>query len=380
MRGVKYIGPVFDGSGYAEAARNNVLAMARQGCPVTLAPVSFDSIRPDLGENGAVLRRLVDKDIPYDIVIIHCTPDIWRFYAQHETDKYVIGCTIWETTRLHPVWTAACNRMHEVWVPTRWNSDVFRASGVTVPLYDIPYCMDVPDANTIETMQIPGVSGDDFVFYAIFQWQERKNPLGLIATYLSAFTGNRKVALVLKSYLSDYETDQDAIKKIINAFKAEMNLAHYPKIIVLSENFSRHELLSLHRRGDCFALLQRSEGWGLPHFEAAACGNPVVTPRYGAQTEFLNDHNAYLVDYSLRPVTGMSWSPYYTSTQLWCEPDQEHAMTLLRYVYENRDEANAKGRLARAFVEQHFTPEHVGQRIESRLNAIQLPFPDVDGN
>ena len=58
MYGVKYIGPVFDGSGYAEAARNYVLALHKQGYPVQVAPISFETARPDLGEDGRILNSL----------------------------------------------------------------------------------------------------------------------------------------------------------------------------------------------------------------------------------------------------------------------------------------------------------------------------------
>ena len=75
INGIKYTAPIFDGSGYAEASRQYILALHRMGIPLTLEPVSFEPARPDLGETGRILESLVDKKIPYNIKIMHLTPE-----------------------------------------------------------------------------------------------------------------------------------------------------------------------------------------------------------------------------------------------------------------------------------------------------------------
>ena len=71
IKGIKYISPTFDNSGYAQASRGNILALHSLGVPITLAPISFEQASPDLGEDGKILRSLVDKKIDYNVVIIH---------------------------------------------------------------------------------------------------------------------------------------------------------------------------------------------------------------------------------------------------------------------------------------------------------------------
>jgi glycosyltransferase involved in cell wall biosynthesis len=370
MAGVKYIGPVFDGSGYAEAARNYVLSLHKKGYPVTLAPISFEQARPDLGEDGEILKSLVNAQIQYDKVIVHSTPDLWERFTQHERNKYIIGYTVWETSKLDPRWTKACNKADEVWLPSEWNMEVFRESGVTAPLYKIPHAIDVPNLEELPKLNLEGLPQDTFVFYSIFQWQERKNPYGLLAAYNAAFEGVDDVVLILKTYNREQGNDLEAVKKLILDFRKYIHLDNYPKIMLIVENMSRESILGLHNRGDCFVLLQRSEGWGLPHFEAAACGKPVITPAYGGQADFLNEENSYPVEYTLCPVTGMTWSPYYRGDQLWCEPDMAHAMELMREAYVNRDEAAEKGKKARQYVEENFTWDKVGDLMLDRLAAL----------
>ncbi len=370
MSGVKYIGPVFDGSGYAAAARNYVLSIYRKGYPITLSPISFETSRPDLGKDGEILMGLVDNRIDYTNIIVHSTPDLWPNWIRADQDKYIIGYTVWETSKLHPIWTDACNKVQEVWLPCDWNMQVFKDSGVSVPLHKIPHAIDLPDLAAVPDFNLEGIGSEDYVFYSIFQWQERKNSYGLLAAYASAFSGVEDVVLVLKTYIRDHSADRTKVIQLIKEFRNFVNLPHYPKMFVIVENLSNMSMLGLHKRGDCFVLLQRSEGWGLPHFEAAACGNPVITPGYGGQREFLNQDNSYLLDYTLTPVGGMTWSPYYRGDQYWCEPDVKGAIDNLRHVYENRDEAKEKGQRARQLIGDNFTWDQVGDLIVQRLTQI----------
>lgn len=357
-------------SGYAAAARNYVLSIHRQGYPITLAPITFEKTRPELGPDGEVLRGLMNNKIDYDKVIVHSTPDLWQHWTKFEQNKHIIGYTVWETSKLHPTWVQSCNRVNEVWVPCEWNMQVFRDSGVKVPLYKVPHAIDVPDLDKVPDFNLDGIPENMFVFYSIFQWQERKNPYGLLSAFCTAFTGVDDVILVLKTYRHDHGGDKNQIKDLIMDFRKFVNLDHFPKMFLVVENLSNEGMLALHKRGDCFVLLQRSEGWGLPHFEAAACGKPIVTPAYGGQTDFLNEENSYLVDYTLTPVGGMNWSPYYRSDQYWCEPNMKQAIETMRHVYNNRDEAREKGKRARQYIEHSFTWDKVGRLIADRLQQI----------
>lgn len=369
MPGVKYIGPVFDGSGYAEATRQCVLAIHRQGYPITLEPTSYERTRLDLGEAQEILDLLVRRDVDYDKVILHGTPDSWVSGGRHELDRYRIGSTVWETSELHPIWRNRCAGVDEVWVPSTWNRRVFESSGLGAPVEVMPYPMDLPDLAAPPVPLPLAVPEETFVFYSVFEWQERKNPAGLIAAYLSAFSGVDDVALVLKTYVGDHETDAGGIEGRIEAVTSRLRLPHYPQVVPLVANLSAGEMLALHRRGDCFVLLQRAEGWGLPHLEAAACGNPVITPSFGGQTDFVTTETGYPVDYTLRPVSGMSWNPYYLGTQHWCEPDLAHAARQMRRAFADRDGARARGARGRRLAGR-YNHRRTGRRMVERLRAI----------
>jgi glycosyltransferase involved in cell wall biosynthesis len=169
IKGIKYIGPVLDGSGYAQACRGNILALHKLGIPLTVMPISFDKNRPDLGETGDILKKLSSNSIDYNIVIIHTTPEFWNKYR--EEGKVNVGYTIWETTLLHPDWPNYINdNVDKVLVGCEWNVDVFKNSGVNIPIGVVPHGINTKEFDNVTPYNISGVDEDTFMFYSIFQW------------------------------------------------------------------------------------------------------------------------------------------------------------------------------------------------------------------
>jgi glycosyltransferase involved in cell wall biosynthesis len=370
IKGIKYISPTFDNSGYAKASRGYILALHNLGIPITLAPISFEKVRPNLGKDAATLKGLVDKDIDYNIVIIHSTPEFWA--DKSEPDKTNIGYTVWETSRLHPEWSGYINNsVDKVLVACRWNKEVFSTSGVKKPIGVVPHGIDMDDFKGIEPYPIQGVDDSTYVFYDIFQWTERKHPMALIKGYWHEFKEEDNVALVMKTYRGDYsEGEKNAIRTSIKKLKAVTPMDYYPPIYLISNLLSEDEILGLHARGDCYASFNRGEGFGLSPFAAGACGNPVIVTGYGGAREYAKAHNSYLVDYSLTPVFGMPWSPWYRGDQLWAEPDVMHGARLMREAYKNQAEAKKRGVALKKYISENLTWEHVGKRMIKEIKKI----------
>ena len=107
IKGIKYISPCFDHSGYGRASRENIKALHSKGVPITLSPISFEKVKADLGKDGDLLRTMVDKDIEYNVVFIQLTPEFYSKYR--ENNKVNIGYTVWENSRLHNTWPGFIN-------------------------------------------------------------------------------------------------------------------------------------------------------------------------------------------------------------------------------------------------------------------------------
>jgi glycosyltransferase involved in cell wall biosynthesis len=373
MNGIKYIAPVLDFSGYGEASRNYILALHEKGIPITVTPRNFDPSPPPIADEykRETLNSLINKDIDYDTIIIHLTPDLYPHYI--ETGKYNIGFAAWETSLLPPKWVHTCNILNEMWVPCRWNKDSVKNSGVTVPVHIIPHGIDINlfDSAVGKEFSISTLDKSTFKFYSIFQWIHRKNPEGLLRSYFNAFDESDNVALILKTYRTVGGKDKGVIRDKILEIKKDMNIGAYPKVILVGDILSTAQMLGLHIYGDCCVGLHRGEGWGLPLFEAGLAGKPVIATSLGGNTEFMTKENSYLVDYQETYVSNMSsFNPWYLGSGTWAEPNQIHTSQLMKEVFYNRDEAIKKGNLLKENIVANFSWGCVADMVIERLKNI----------
>lgn len=376
---IHYIG-IAGTSGYAEAAKNYLLALASKH-EVKWQPLHYDdSLRQYPDEKDLLTEKYINNKSYYNHLLAHCTADQWQKYihtSRTPFTKNIVGITVWETNRLHPIWIEACNNadLDEIWVPVQWNKDVFEESGVTKPVKVVPHIYNEPFEH-LAVKSIPTISTilgekakNKYLFYTIGQWNERKGITDTIHAFCKAFNSKDNVALVVKTFWGRYSNEHK--NKCQNELKAILQqYADAPEVILLTHNLSRQELLALHLHCQCYVLLCKSEGWGLGAFEAAAQGNEVVITGYGGQTEFLPQRYPYLVDYTLTPVTGMPWIPWYTADMDWAKPDINDAVDKMRLIFslgrQTKNQELKKG------IRENFSSQHVlsafSNLISSQIN------------
>ncbi len=370
IKGIKYVSPLFDGSGYGEASRGYVMSLHKLGVPITAVPISFEETRPVHEKYGKTLQSLVEKEVDYNVVIIHATPQ--HFDVFKEPDKTNIGYVVWETTKLPQDWVERMNTMDKILTSCSWNADVYKDSGVTVPVGVVQHGIDMKEFDGIKPYNIKGITNDTFVFYDIFQFMERKHPMAIIKAYWHAFQGGEDVALVLKTYRMSYsDKDKATIRNTVKSLKQIMPMTNpHAKVYLILDQLTRNEILGLHKRGDCFVSLDRGEGFGLNGFTAGACGKPIIVTGMGGALEYAKPDNSYLVDHSLTPVFSMLWGPWYTGDQLWAEPSVSQGANCMREVYENRDEAKQKGAELKKNIADNFSWEKVAQKIVKEIKEL----------
>ncbi len=278
------------------------------------------------------------------------------FYTEHE--GYRIGYTMLEVNGLPEDWVAACNKMDEVWTPSHWGAETFAAAGVTRPIHVMPLGYD-PD---LFNPQLPDLRlRDRFTFLSVFEWGERKAPELLLRAYCSAFRRSDDVILIVRT--DNHDRSISVAQQI-----ADLGLPTDGPPIILLYNQRIADLGALYRSADCFVLTTRGEGWGLPILEAMACGLPVIATNWSAQTEFFHEGVGFPIRVQ-RLIPARAKCPYYTGWS-WAEPDFDHLVYLMRYVYEHPTEACAIGAAAAAAVAQRWTWRHAAERIRQRLREI----------
>ncbi len=367
---IDYVSACFDLSGYAEAARHNIGAMTSVGLNVNVVSVSFESFKSDLGKLGELVKNLSSSKRESKIQIIHTTPNIYPKFV--DKNKYNIGYTVWETDRLPDEWVPLINSLNEVWVPCEHNIECFKNSGVTIPIFKIPHCFNEAYLEDGLDNQIQSLAPNDFAFYSVFQWTERKNPSGLLRAYLTEFKKEENVALILKTYLVN-PTDSseiDKIKKEIADIKSTLYLKDYPKILLVCSLLSRSQVQSLHNRGDCYVSLHRCEGFGVPIAEAMLAGKPIIVTGYGGPNDFVYSSNGYKVDYFITPCHKMPWATYH-GLQNWAEPNIDQAKKYMRESFSNREHGKQLGLDGQKFIKSSLSWETVGNLIKSRIEEIE---------
>ena len=373
MHKIRYTNPVLDGSGYAACGRTYIKALIDKGHDVTINQVTFEAARPDIGEFTEYINPNIGRNIDYDINLIHLTPEQYPIHMQH--GKINVGFTVWETTKIPQLWVECCNKMDAIIVPCKWNVEVFRDSGVVVPIYCVPHVVDYQGKDAdVPPFSVDGVPDGAFKFYSIFQFVERKDPVSILKAYWHAFTAGDNVALILKTYRSDYsDAEKQIVIETIKRLKASIpmpsGVIHAP-VYVITDMLSVDEITGLHKYGDCFVNFNRAEGFGLPEAEAAVLGNPVIVTGFGGVLEYLNNGNSLLVDYTLTPVSGMPHIPWYTGDQLWAQANVYHASELMKQIYNDRELYDRVSKSAKQTVGEQLSYDSIGNLYSEVLDSI----------
>jgi GT2 family glycosyltransferase len=348
-------------TGYAGSSRALVEAMDKSSTsvryqyvygPGTVFPVQ----EPEMSDSyivNMVRARLFEMA---DIQVVYAQGDVF----ERNTGKYKIGYTMLEVDGLPKEWVRQCNLMDEVWVPSQFNVETFQSSGVTVPIHIIPLGIDPNYLNP----QIKGNKDPKFyTFLSVFEWGERKAPEILIKAFSDEFSQDEPVRLVCKTNNFDPGV---CVKDQIG----RLGLPGNGGKIVIAENriLKNYELGVLYKSADCFVLPARGEGWGMPILEAMACGLPVIATNWSAQQDFMNKNNSYLLDVQ-RMIPANAKCPYYEGFS-WADPSYEHLRHLLRWVYENQEEANAVGVRAAKDAYASWTWSDSARKIEERISKI----------
>lgn len=364
---VKYTGPCKDYSGYGEACRHDVAALLSVGVDVSTQVPRYSLEISDYGKIGQKVTPCENKVIEYKYKIIHTTPNVYKQFI--EPDKYNIGRVFWETDKLPLDFAINCQLLDEIWTGSKYNAEAIRNAGVTKPIHIIPEAIDT-DIDEYQPYIV--ANQQDFKFYSIFEWTERKNPQALLTAFWQEFKPEEKVSLTVKTYIDNFTPDKRAdIMQLYKMVKKKARLDIYPATYMYRNLMDRHQLYRFHTTFDCFVSAHRGEGWGIPQVEAMLTGHAIISTNCGGVHEYLaNKTNSLLIPYSMENVDNNRNQAWYTRDQKWASIDILELRNAMRWCYENQDQCRKIGELARALVVDKFSLRAVGQKMLDRLKDI----------
>lgn len=364
---INFCGAIYDVSGYGEFGRYFIESLDRAGVDLGVEPIVISPQKLNYGKKIQTCEKLLNKGSKAEVNVINMIPPLFRRYKKKGAIN--VGFTMWEADRLPAIWTKLCNEMDAIMVPCEWNVRVFRKSGVTVPIYHCPAGIDLQEVPSYENPY----DDDEFKFYSIFQWLERKAPTGLVKAFMSEFTPKDKVSLTLKTYVRDKGDNAQTLHKALDLIRDEMKIKekdHAP-IRLITELLSDEDMTKLHQESDCFVLPHRGEGWGMPHMDAMLHGNPVIATGYSGNMDFMNENNSWLVDYQLTPSCNVgNFAPFYHGRMWWAEPDLSHLAILMRAAYDDPSIAEFVGKKGREHVIENFNNETSAREFMKAIDQI----------
>lgn len=308
----------------------------------------------------------------------HTGKDFYREVKEKNPGmRAYVGYTTFETDTVPESWVDPCNQMDEIWVPSHFNVETFSRAGVKRDkLYVIPHGFDPWHYQPSATEPLEIGEKKRFNFLSIFEWTYRKGWDVLIKAYLEEFAADEDVRLIIRSYQGggvigkDVKPITDQLVGLIVSLGFDPD--NIPRIDFIDKMVPVELMPNLYKMADAFVLPTRGEGWGIPFTESMLMEVPVIATRWSGHLEFMNDDNSYLIDVDrIVPVAEeqIRDNPLYKGHR-WAEPSVEHTKKLMRYVFENRNEAKEKSRIAREHILNNFTIHHATVKIVNRLMVL----------
>jgi glycosyltransferase involved in cell wall biosynthesis len=374
---VHWHAPFFNPSGYGSEALQFVVPLADK-LPVRIhhnSSIVSETFVAGLETN---VKRALQKMIPQEgehsgmISVCHGPAPCFQ---RHPGFKHHIGRTMFETDRLPESWLPFMDMMDEIWVPSTFNRDAFVQSGVNPSKLSIlPGAVDEAwfDPSKHTPMEMASETG--FRFLSVFEWIQRKGWDVLIKAYLQEFTVKDDVVLTLRASLCNHPKEGSAkvIQGNIVRLARELGLSPelLPRIEILPDALPWQQLPSMYLASQCLVAPSRGEGWGRPQHEAMMMGLPVIATNWSGTTEFINESNAYLLDYTLKEITDIDPGFEFYKGHRWADPSTSHLRLLMRHVFENRTEAIQKGEAAREHVSTRFSRHSVAKLLSEKLETL----------
>ena len=276
--------------------------------------------------------------------------------------RHSIGYWLWELDVFPDRWAKAFGAYQEIWTPSSFCRDAI-VRVAPVPVFRVPLAVAPEEPVGIDRQHF-GLDPDRFIFLYAFDMlsvPERKNPIAAVRAFAQAFGGESRCQLVIKV------NHAGAQPHFIEALRAACTSEG---VRIVDSGLSRQEMSALTRCADCLVSLHRSEGFGLLIAEAMYFGKPVIVTNYSGNTDFTHPDNSLLVNYRLIPV-GPGHEPY-SASNMWADPDIEHAAHHMRTIVESPDLRAQLSAAGSEFIRAHLSIEAVGRAMRERLEASAI--------
>jgi len=403
-------GPLLTRSGYGEQSRFALRALRSRPdlFDIYIQPLQWgktswvsenDEERLWIDQNVEKTIGYIQQNNKFDVSFQVTIPNEWEKLAPVN-----VGFTAgMETTKVAHQWIQKGNEMDRIVVVSNHSKNTYKNTQYAMRNESTNQEFSLNLETEIDVANYPTKDfGDceplelkldyDFNFLCMAQFGPRKNLPNTIKWFVEEFH-NDEVGLIVKSNIA-----KNCLMDREKLFHDIKNFVHnYPdrkcKIYLLHGDLDDKEIHSLFENDkiNAFLTLTHGEGFGLPVFEAAYTGMPVVAPGWSGQLDFLVNKSTgksefYNVEYDLHPVPeNVVWEGVIIKESMWSNPREHSAKQKMRECYsdltsDNKEEISQRFKNHAAYLHEEFSEEkQYAVMVNSVCKALGIN-PDRDAN
>ena len=349
--------PLLTRSGYGEQARFALRSLrSREDLfDVFIQPLQWGqtSWMSDLDDEREWIDHTIEKTIGYiqqggqfDMSLQVTIPNEFEALAPINIG-YTAGI---ETTKVAHQWIQKANEMDKTLVVSSHSKQVFQSTEYQAQDEETGNQFVLKMEKPVEHVNYPVKSFDElpdldldlstsFNFLAVAQFGPRKNLQNTLKWFVEEFK-DEDVGLVLKSNIAkNCLMDRVRLKQDLEIYMRSLG-DRKCKVYLLHGDMTDEEMHSLYKNPkiNAFVSLPHGEGFGLPIFEAAYSGLPVVSVGWSGQLDFLVDESGkeqfYNVAFDLQPVQPeVVWDGVLIKESMWAYARESSAKEQMRACY-----------------------------------------------
>jgi len=155
-------------------------------------------------------------------------------------------------------------------VPDEWMIDIFKQSGVNLPIFVLPLVLD-PNLQSLLTIPLKNVKNNNkpFVFGMTGAFTPRKNHILLLRAFAEEFGNNPNFKLKLHGASEAYSFSMRQLLYVQKQYQIT-------NVEISQKKYSRQEYENFISSLDCYAFVSKGEGFSITPREALAAGIPCI--------------------------------------------------------------------------------------------------------
>jgi len=326
----------------------------------------------------------------FDISVQVTIPNEFENLASHNVG-YTAGI---ETTKVAHQWLQKANAMDSLIVVSNHAKNVFENTTYEAVEQETNRRVELKLNKQVSSVNYPTKVYDnlsalemeldyDFNFLTVAQMGPRKNLENTIRWFIEEFHDD-EVGLVVKTNVAkNCQIDREIVHgNLLGILRQPEYADRKCKVYMLHGDLTDQEMHEIHLHPKIRSLISftHGEGFGLPIYEAAYMGTPVVATAWSGQLDFLVDEKGenrfYNVSFDLMPIPEqVEWEGVLVKGSMWAYPRETSAKIKMRQCYDDVNAGNSDACDYAKELHERFSEEKM---YAAFVQSINHPITEIE--